>query len=59
MRTKFWLESLRDRDHSEDLNVDARTILKWILEKQGWRAWIGFVWLSIGTLGFHKRRGIS
>jgi hypothetical protein len=30
MRTKCRLESLRGRDHSEDLGVD-RIILKWIL----------------------------
>jgi hypothetical protein len=29
-RTKFWLGSLKRRDHSEDLGVDGRIILKWI-----------------------------
>jgi hypothetical protein len=24
MRTKFWLESLKGRDHSEDLGIDGR-----------------------------------
>jgi hypothetical protein len=28
MRTKFLLESLKERDHSEDLGVDWRIILK-------------------------------
>jgi hypothetical protein len=28
MRTKFWLESLKGRGHSEDLGVDVRIILK-------------------------------
>jgi hypothetical protein len=37
-------------DHSEDLNVDGRKILKWILEKKGWRAWIGFIWLRTETV---------
>jgi hypothetical protein len=28
MRTRFWLESLKRRDHSEDLDIDGRIILK-------------------------------
>jgi hypothetical protein len=28
MRTKFWLKSLEGRDHSEDVGVDGRIILK-------------------------------
>jgi hypothetical protein len=28
---KFWLESLRGRDQSQDLGVDWRVILKWIM----------------------------
>jgi hypothetical protein len=33
MRTAptFWLESLRGTDHLEDLDIDRRIILKWIL----------------------------
>jgi len=37
------------RDHSEDLGVDWRIILKWISRKLGWEVWTGFIWLSIGT----------
>jgi len=33
MRIKSWSESLKGRDHGEDLRVDGRIILKWILEK--------------------------
>jgi hypothetical protein len=27
MRTKFWSENLKGRDHSEDLGVDGRILL--------------------------------
>jgi hypothetical protein len=30
MCKRFWLESLRGRDHLEDLSIDGRIILKWI-----------------------------
>jgi hypothetical protein len=33
MHTKFWLENFKGRDHSEDLSVDGKIILDWILEK--------------------------
>jgi hypothetical protein len=30
----FWSENLKGRDYSEDLDVDVRIILEWILNKQ-------------------------
>jgi hypothetical protein len=33
MHTKFWLEDLKRRDHSEDLDVNGSIILEWILGK--------------------------
>jgi hypothetical protein len=33
MDTIFWLKNLRRRDDSEDLGVDKRIILKWVLGK--------------------------
>jgi hypothetical protein len=35
VRTAFWRKSLRQRDHFQDLSIDGRTILKWILRKWG------------------------
>jgi len=29
----FWLENMKRRDHSEDLCLDGRIILEWILKK--------------------------
>jgi hypothetical protein len=34
MVTKFWLENPKGKDHSEDLGVDRRIILEWMLEKR-------------------------
>jgi hypothetical protein len=33
MRTKFLTENLKVRDHSEDLDIDGKIILQWILGK--------------------------
>jgi hypothetical protein len=33
MSTKFWLESSKRRNHSDDLGVDEITILKWIIRE--------------------------
>jgi hypothetical protein len=35
----------------EDLDVDGKTTLEWILGKLGGRAWNGFIWLRIRTNG--------
>jgi hypothetical protein len=51
MHTKFRLEILEGRDHSEDLGINGRIILKLILGKQVWRVWIGFIWPKVGTGG--------
>jgi hypothetical protein len=51
MHTIFWLGSLKARDHTEDLGVDGKIILKRILGKQGGKLWTGCIWLRIGTSG--------
>jgi len=51
MHKIFWLENLEERDHSDDLGVNGRTILEWILRKEGGWMWTGFIWLRIGTNG--------
>jgi hypothetical protein len=32
--TIFWLENLKGRDHLEDLSINGKIKLEWILEKQ-------------------------
>jgi hypothetical protein len=38
-------------DQAEDLSVDGRIILKWILGKQSGKARNEFIWLSMGPAG--------
>jgi len=34
----FWLEKLKERDHSENLSVDGKIILQWILREIRWES---------------------
>jgi hypothetical protein len=43
------LYTVKGRDHSEDIGVGGRIILKWILGKSGFGVWIGFIWFWIGN----------
>jgi hypothetical protein len=43
--TAFWRES----DRFEDLGVDGKTVIKWILKEQGGRACTGFISCGIRT----------
>jgi hypothetical protein len=37
--------------HSEDLDMDGKIILEWILGKYGGKMRIGWIWLRTGTIG--------
>jgi hypothetical protein len=41
MHTGFWWGDLMERDHSEDLGLDGRIILKLISKKWNEEAWTG------------------
>jgi hypothetical protein len=49
MCTNLGSENPNERDKSQDLRVDGRIILEWILKKLDGRLWNGFIWLRIGT----------
>jgi hypothetical protein len=51
MHTKFWSENLKGKDHSEDLDVDGKIILEWILGKYGGQVWTRCIWLRRRTSG--------
>jgi hypothetical protein len=41
--TVFWLENRKDGNHLEDLGLDGKIILEWILEKYSGKLWTGFI----------------
>jgi hypothetical protein len=44
---------LKGRDHSENLRVDGRIILKWNLSYQGGNMWTGFICVSMKVSGIN------
>jgi hypothetical protein len=46
---KICLQTLRERDHSEYLDVDGKLIHKLIL-RTVLKLWTGFMWLTIGNV---------
>jgi len=51
MHIKFLSENPKERDHSEDLDVDGKIILDWIFGKEYGKVWTGLIWLRTGTYG--------
>ena len=43
MCARFLWRNLKERGHFEDLGVDGRIILKWILRKSDGREWPAFI----------------
>jgi hypothetical protein len=50
---KILVDSPEGRRRWKELGVDSRMIRNFILGEQGWKVWIVFMWLGIGTdVGF-------
>ena len=47
----FLWGDVTEGDHLEDVGIDGRIILKWILKRCLARVWIGLTWLRIWTGG--------
>jgi len=47
--------NLREVNHLKDPGIDGRIILRCIFRNGIHRAWIGLIWLRIGTGGGHLR----
>jgi hypothetical protein len=51
IHTEFSLGNVKKREHKEELCVDRRIILKWILKKWDGRTWTGLICLRTGPIG--------
>jgi len=52
MLAEFLLENLKGRNHAEDISIDGKIILEWILGKWGAKLRTGFISLKIGISGW-------
>jgi len=48
---KILVRNLKGEYHAEDLVIDGRTILEWILGEWGGKMQSGFIWFRIETSG--------
>jgi hypothetical protein len=56
MHTNVLLKDFKGTDYLENLGIDGKIILEWILEKYDGKLWTGLTWIRAGTTG---RQGIS
>jgi hypothetical protein len=49
--TNFWWESPKERDHSDDRDVEGRMGSEWILWGLAKAVWSELSWVSIGPRG--------
>ena len=49
MRRMFWSKNLKEKDLLEELGLDGRGILRWILNKRDVRVSTGRTWFGIWT----------
>jgi hypothetical protein len=44
------VEKPKGKKHSQDLGIDGRIVLEFIVEKCGGKLWTGFIWLRRGPV---------
>jgi hypothetical protein len=51
LHTTFWFENLKKRTCLEEIQVNRKIILQWVMKRGGLTTWTGFNWLRIGISG--------